>query len=96
MVINDIRLESKSGGKSGDFKRGEKNEILDEKSSDKPQITYPTSWGFKIIGRDKEELHSIIKEVMQERRALCSYGNPSKNGKFHSYNASCTVRQRGA
>ena len=24
MVINDIRLESKSGGKSGNFKRGEK------------------------------------------------------------------------
>ncbi len=26
MVINDIRLESKSGGKSGDFTRGERNE----------------------------------------------------------------------
>ena len=68
--------------------------ILDENSSDKPQIIYPTSWGFKIIGRDKEELHSIIKEVMQEKEHLCSYGNPSKNGKFHSYNASCTVETK--
>ncbi|MBN2768327.1 MAG: DUF493 domain-containing protein [Campylobacterales bacterium] len=65
--------------------------ILDKNNTKKPQITYPTSWGFKIIGNDKNELHNVIKEVMGEKEHLCSYGNPSKNGKFHSYNASCTV-----
>ena len=71
----------------------EKNnmKILDENSNEKPQITYPTLWGFKIIGTDKEELHRVIKEVIGDKEHLCSYGNPSKNGKFHSYNASCTV-----
>jgi len=65
--------------------------ILDDKTQDKPQIEYPTQWGFKLIGRDKDALHKAIKEVMGEREHLCHYGNPSKNGKFHSYNASCEV-----
>jgi len=65
--------------------------ILDEKTQEKPKIEYPTNWGFKIIGRDKEKLKACIKEVMGEKKHLCSVGNASRTGKFHSYNASCTV-----
>jgi len=65
--------------------------ILDDKTQEKPQIEYPTQWGFKLIGRDKEALLKAIKEVMGEREHLCHLGNTSKTGKFHSYNASCTV-----
>lgn len=65
--------------------------ILDDKSIEKPQIEYPTQWGFKIIGRDKEALVSCIKEVMGEKEHLCSPGNQSRTGKFTTYNASCTV-----
>ena len=64
---------------------------LDDKTPEKPQIDYPTRWGFKLIGRDKEQLLACIKEVMGEKEHLCSSGNASKTGKFHSYNASCTV-----
>jgi len=68
--------------------------ILDDKTQEKPEINYPTNWGFKIIGRDKDRLHQAIKEVMGEKEHLCSYGNASKNGKFHSYNASCQVESQ--
>ena len=72
----------------------EKTVILDEKTEEKPKITYPTQWGFKIIGRDKEALLTCIKEIMKEvgdKEHLCSLGNSSKTGKFHTYNASCNV-----
>jgi len=68
--------------------------ILDSNSQEKPKIEYPTNWGFKIIGRDKEKLNACIKEVMGEKEHLCSVGNPSRTGKFHSYNASCIVESQ--
>jgi putative lipoic acid-binding regulatory protein len=65
--------------------------ILDDKTQDRPQIEYPTNWGFKLIGRDKEALLACIKEAMGEKEHLCSLGNTSKTGKFATYNASCKV-----
>ena len=68
--------------------------VLDETCKTRPDIDYPTQWGFKLIGRDKEKLLSCIKEIMKEvgdKEHLCSLGNSSKTGKFHTYNASCTV-----
>ena len=66
-------------------------QILDDKTPERPKIDYPTQWGFKLIGRDKEALLACIKEAMGEKEHLCSLGNASRTGKFHSYNASCTV-----
>jgi len=65
--------------------------ILDDKTQDRPKIEYPTNWGFKLIGRDKDKLLVCIKEAMGEKEHLCSLGNASRTGKFHSYNASCNV-----
>jgi len=68
--------------------------ILDSAMPERPEINYPTKWGFKLIGRDKEALLRCIKEIMKEvgdKEHLCSLGNASRTGKFHSYNASCTV-----
>ena len=65
--------------------------ILDDKTQERPTIEYPTNWGFKLIGRDKEALLSCIKEAMGEKEHLCSLGNTSRTGKFTTYNASCSV-----
>jgi putative lipoic acid-binding regulatory protein len=65
--------------------------ILSDNTPEKPEIDYPTQWGFKLIGRDKDALHRAIKEVMGDKEHLCHLGNTSKTGKFHSYNASCVV-----
>jgi len=65
--------------------------VLDNNTTEKPQIEYPTKWGYKIIGRDKEKLKACIKEVMGDKEHLCSLGNTSRTGKFTTYNASCTV-----
>ena len=65
--------------------------ILDNKTQKKPEINYPTTWGYKIIGRDKEKLKACIKEIMKDKDHTTKAGNASKTGKFHSYNATCTV-----
>ena len=65
--------------------------IIENEMPKRPEINYPTEWGFKLIGRDKERLLSCIKEIMGEKKHSCSLGNASKTGKFHSYNASCSV-----
>ena len=68
--------------------------ILDETCKTRPDIEYPTNWGFKLIGRDKDKLLACIKEIMKDvgdKEHLCSLGNSSKTGKFHTYNASCIV-----
>jgi putative lipoic acid-binding regulatory protein len=68
--------------------------ILDNNTQEKPQIEYPTQWGFKIIGRDKDALLACIKEIMGEKEHLCSLGNTSRTGKFTTYNASCIVESK--
>ena len=65
--------------------------VLDENCKTRPDIDYPTSWSYKLIGRDKEKLLACIKETMGKKEHLCSLGNVSKTGKFTTYNASCTV-----
>ena len=68
--------------------------ILDDQMPERPEINYPTKWGFKLIGRDKEALLKCIKEIMKEvgeKEHLCSLGNTSRTGKFTTYNASCSV-----
>jgi len=66
-------------------------EILDDKNQTKPDIEYPTDWGYKIIGRDRAKLEACIAEIMAERDHLKTPGNASSGGKFHSYNTKCEV-----
>jgi len=68
--------------------------ILDETTLNKPQIDYPTQWGFKLIGRDKDSLRKAIKDVLGDKEHTCYLGNRSRTGKFHTYNASCVVDHR--
>ena len=73
---------------------GKQMKILDDNMPERPDINYPTDWGFKIIGRNKEALEKCIKEIMKiegDKKHLCSMGNQSKTGKFTTYNATCSV-----
>ena len=57
--------------------------ILDENMPERPDIEYPTNWGFKIIGKDKEKLLACIKEAMGEKEHLCSLGNHQEQESLH-------------
>ncbi len=65
--------------------------ILDKDTQEKPEINYPVKWGFKVMGKEREKIEAAIKEVMGEKSHICKFSKASKNGKFSSYNAECTV-----
>jgi len=65
--------------------------ILDNACKTRPDIDYPTTWNYKIIGRDLDKLIACVKEAMGEKPHTCTQGNTSRTGKFHAYNTSCTV-----
>ena len=65
--------------------------ILDKDMPERPDISYPTTWKYKLIGRDLDKLVDCVKACMQDKIHTCTQGNISKTGKFHSYNTSCTV-----
>jgi len=65
--------------------------ILDNETKTKPDIEYPTEWGYKLIGRDSDELSACIIQVMGDKEHTSTKGHASKTGKFHSYNTKCTV-----
>ena len=65
--------------------------ILDKNTKERPEINYPTKWGFKIIGKDKDKIEEAIKSVFGDKEHSCKFSNVSKNGKFNSYSAECVV-----
>lgn len=58
--------------------------------SGKPQIDYPTSWEYRIIGKDKEILKEVVKEIFPKEYTLKD-GQASSGGKFVSLVASTEV-----
>ena len=65
--------------------------ILDKNTEEKPEINYPTKWGFKVIGRDKDKVEQAIKDILCNKTHSCKFSNSSKGGKFSSFSAECTV-----
>ena len=65
--------------------------ILDKNTQNKPEINYPTKWGYKVIGKDKDRVEKAIKEILGHKEHICNFSNVSKNGKFSSFSAECTV-----
>ena len=68
--------------------------LLDKNTKEKPKINYPTKWGFKVIGKDKEKIQQAIKDIMGSKSHSCKFSNSSKKGNFHSYSAECIVNNQ--
>ena len=57
----------------------------------KAEITYPTPWGYKIIGTDIEELKKIAEEVMKEKEFSMEEGLKSATGKYQTLTLNTVV-----
>ncbi len=57
----------------------------------KPDIEYPCSWQFKVIGSQRDELEKIIAEVVGNRECLVALSRSSSGGKFVSINLEMVV-----
>jgi putative lipoic acid-binding regulatory protein len=65
--------------------------ILDNSENRKPKIEYPTKWGYKIIGRDVDEMLSAIEESIEGLEYEVTPSNVSRNEKYYSLNLKVLV-----
>ena len=65
-------------------------EILKERDK-KLELTYPTSWSYKLIGHEKEAIQKAIHDVIEKREHKLNHSNNSKTGKYVSMNLDLLV-----
>jgi putative lipoic acid-binding regulatory protein len=57
----------------------------------KPEIKYPTNWGYKVIGEDKTKVHEAIKSIVCNKDHSICESKKSKTGKYTSYSVEILV-----
>jgi len=63
--------------------------ILD--SNQRPEITYPCEWSYKIIGTDIDKIIEAIESAVSGLKYDVTPSNISKNGNYYSLNLKLTV-----
>lgn len=58
---------------------------------EKPEIQYPCSWAYKVIGEDCTLLKEIITRACAPHTPTISHSQTSRKGKYHSLQAELTV-----
>jgi len=58
---------------------------------DKPNINYPCSWVYKVIGTDELALEKAITTVIGKKDLLITPSNTSSGGKYTSLNVEVVV-----
>jgi putative lipoic acid-binding regulatory protein len=58
----------------------------------KPDISYPTKWGYKVIGTDEVVLRKAVDSVLTDFEYSLKFSNKSSKGKFISFNISLMVQ----
>lgn len=57
----------------------------------KPEITYPCSWEYKVIGTSEEKLRAVILAACTPVVPTITLSNVSSKGTYFSLNASLVV-----
>jgi putative lipoic acid-binding regulatory protein len=50
----------------------------------KPQIDYPCTWSYRIIGLDELRMRLAVREIVGEREHSLTFGLESAHGKYRS------------
>ncbi len=59
---------------------------------ERPEIDYPCTWQYKVIGKDKYLLEKAIHDICAPTPVTISFSNASSSGKYFSLNAELTVQ----
>ena len=59
---------------------------------DKPNIEYPCTWWFKVIGSDREGIPQHIASMLESVDFDLSESRQSRSGKYSSFNLSVYVK----
>lgn len=58
----------------------------------KPQIDYPTAWGYRVVGASEDDLRALIAEVLVDDEHEVLDARPSSKGSYVSVRLRVTVR----
>lgn len=58
----------------------------------RPEIEYPTTWGYHVIGADEARLRDAVARVLGDRDYTFSLSNQSSRGKYLSFHVELVVR----
>jgi hypothetical protein len=72
------------------------NENPSRKSSGRPEIEYPCTWVYKVIGEDCSLIKEVIMSACSPLEVKISYSHSSSKGKYHSLNAEIEVPDEAA
>ncbi len=56
-----------------------------------PEITYPTPWQYKLVGREQTALRTVVAEVVGQRAYALELSHRSRKGSYVSMNLELTV-----
>jgi len=56
-------------------------------SPERPEIEYPCTWTYKVIGEDRSLLRDVITKACSPHAVIVSHSHSSSKGKYHSLNA---------
>ena len=57
-----------------------------------PELTYPRTWTYSVIGTDKERIRALADEVLPNRPYLLEDGRESRGGKYVSLRIEVQVK----
>ena len=60
-------------------------------TQDRPEITYPVRWTYKVIGSDEARLRTAIGAIVGEVEHTISYSHTSPGGRYVSLTAEVMV-----
>jgi len=58
----------------------------------KPEIEYPCSWSYRVIGADELRLRLAVAEIVGEQEHTLLFGQESEHGKYRSLQLDLIVR----
>ena len=59
---------------------------------ERPEIEYPCTWIYTVIGQDKTLLEEVIITACAPEDVTISHSKSSSNGKYHSLNAELNIK----
>ena len=57
----------------------------------KPKITYPCSWQYKLIGKERTAIEQAVSAILAEHKYSLVNSKQSSSGKYVSMNLELTV-----
>lgn len=74
--------------------------MMSEEKNQKPVVTYPSLWGYKVIGAEEESMRGAVKQCMDtclnpnsgDREFELGMSRSSKGGKYISLSLNLTVQ----